>query len=51
MKKAAGTATEPSVPADSPEEILARGFARGELDIESYRVQRSVLARAREGEG
>lgn len=35
---------------ESPEEILDRRFARGEIDIESYQVRRAALASAR-GEG
>jgi putative membrane protein len=32
---------------DSPEDILDRRFARGELDLETYQAQRAALARAR----
>ena len=32
---------------DSPEEILDRRFARGELDVETYQAQRAALQRAR----
>jgi putative membrane protein len=32
---------------DSPEEILDRRFARGELDEETYRAQRAALAQTR----
>jgi len=32
---------------DSPEEILDRRFARGEIDVETYQVQRAALASAR----
>jgi putative membrane protein len=32
---------------DSPEEILDRRFARGEIDEETYRAQRAVLASTR----
>jgi putative membrane protein len=32
---------------DTPEEILDRRFARGEIDIEAYQAQRSALASAR----
>jgi putative membrane protein len=32
---------------DSPEEILDRRFASGELDAETYRAQREALAAAR----
>jgi len=38
----------PDTPAvDSPEEILDRRFARGEIDVETYQVQRAALASAR----
>jgi len=33
--------------AESPEEILDRRFARGEIDIETYQAQRGALAEAR----
>ena len=33
--------------ADSPEDILDRRFARGEIDAETYQEQRAVLAAAR----
>jgi len=32
---------------DSPEEILDRRFARGEIDEETYRAQRAALADSR----
>jgi putative membrane protein len=32
---------------DSPEEILDRRFARGEIDEQTYRAQRAALAEAR----
>jgi putative membrane protein len=32
---------------ESPEEILDRRFARGEIDLETYQVQREALASAR----
>jgi len=32
---------------DSPEEILDRRFARGEIDLETYQVQRAALVAAR----
>lgn len=32
---------------DTPEEILDRRFARGEIDLETYQAQRSALAAAR----
>ncbi len=32
---------------ESPEEILDRRFARGEVDIETYQAQREALRRAR----
>jgi putative membrane protein len=35
---------------DTPEETLDRRFARGEIDLETYQVQRAALASAR-GEG
>ena len=34
----------------TPEEILDRRFARGEIDLETYQVQRAALVTAR-GEG
>ncbi len=33
--------------AESPEEILDRRFARGEIDTETYQAQRAALAEAR----
>ncbi len=33
--------------ADSPEEILDRRFARGEIDLELYQVQRTALTAVR----
>ncbi|MHB1008625.1 MAG: SHOCT domain-containing protein [Propionibacteriaceae bacterium] len=35
---------------ETPEEILDRRFARGEIDVETYQVQRAALVSAR-GEG
>jgi putative membrane protein len=32
---------------DTPEEILDRRFARGEVDLETYQLQRAALATAR----
>jgi putative membrane protein len=32
---------------DSPEDILDRRFARGEIDAETYQAQRALLANAR----
>jgi putative membrane protein len=32
---------------ESPEEILDRRFAQGEIDVETYQVQRAALAQAR----
>src|SRR5512143_4105113 len=32
---------------ETPEEILDRRFARGELDLETYQVQRAALVSAR----
>jgi len=32
---------------DSPEDILDRRFARGEIDAETYQAQRAVLTAAR----
>lgn len=41
----------PGAPApESPLDILDRRFARGELDLETYRAQRSALIEARGGE-
>jgi putative membrane protein len=37
-------------PVESPEEILDRRFARGEIDVETYQVQRTALIAARGGE-
>jgi putative membrane protein len=34
---------------ETPEEILDRRFARGEVDIETYRAQRAALEQARGG--
>ena len=36
---------------ESPEEILDRRFARGELDLETYQVQRAALTAARGSRG
>lgn len=35
---------------ESPEEILDRRFARGEIDVETYQVQRAALTSARDRE-
>lgn len=32
---------------ESPEEILDRRFARGEIDVETYQAQRAALSSAR----
>ncbi|MCB0911733.1 MAG: hypothetical protein KDB60_08980 [Propionibacteriaceae bacterium] len=32
---------------DSPEDILDRRFARGEIDLETYQAQREALSRMR----
>lgn len=32
---------------ETPEEILDRRFARGEIDLETYQAQRAALAQAR----
>jgi putative membrane protein len=34
-------------PEDTPEEILDKRFARGEIDLETYQTQRAALAQAR----
>ncbi len=34
-------------PQETPEEILDRRFARGEVDLETYQMQRAALASAR----
>jgi putative membrane protein len=34
-------------PAESPEDILDKRFARGEIDLETYQAQRAALAQAR----
>jgi putative membrane protein len=34
-------------PQDSPEDILDKRFARGEIDLETYQAQRAALAQAR----
>ena len=34
-------------PQESPEEILDRRFARGEIDLETYQAQRDALGRVR----
>lgn len=36
---------------DSPEDILDRRFARGEIDAETYQAQRAVLMAARGSRG
>jgi putative membrane protein len=36
---------------DSPEDILDRRFARGEIDAETYQAQRAALTSARGGRG
>lgn len=33
--------------AETPEEILDRRFARGEIDLENYQAQRQALAQSR----
>ena len=33
---------------ETPEEILDRRFARGEIDLETYQSQRAALSQARE---
>jgi putative membrane protein len=33
--------------AETPEEILDRRFARGEIDVETYQMQRQALAQMR----
>lgn len=33
--------------AETPEEILDRRFARGDIDVEQYHLQRDALARTR----
>ena len=43
-----GTASQPGQ--EMPEETLDRRFARGEVDLETYQMQRAALATAR-GEG
>ena len=42
--------SQPQPGQESPEEILDRRFARGEVDLEMYQLQRAALASAR-GEG
>ncbi len=37
--------------AESPEEILDRRFARGEIDLETYQAQRAALSEARGARG
>ncbi len=34
---------------ESPEDILDRRFARGEIDLETYQAQRAALAQTRAG--
>lgn len=41
----AGGPGEP--PEGSPEDILDRRFARGEIDVETYQAQRAALTRTR----
>jgi putative membrane protein len=36
---------------ESPEEILDRRFARGEIDVETYRAQRAALTEVRGQQG
>ena len=46
--RGAGSGNSGSVPpADTPEDILDRRFARGEIDLETYQAQRAALASAR----
>ena len=40
----AGTARPPE---ETPEDILDKRFARGEIDLEAYQAQRAALAQAR----
>jgi putative membrane protein len=42
--------SQPQPGQETPEEILDRRFARGEVDLETYQLQRAALASAR-GEG
>lgn len=37
----------PQAARETPEEILDRRFARGEIDLETYQAQRAALASAR----
>ena len=37
----------PPAPRETPEEILDRRFARGEIDLETYQAQRAALVSAR----
>jgi putative membrane protein len=48
--RATTTAPPPQVPAqESPVDILDHRFARGEIDLEAYQVQRAALIAARGG--
>ncbi len=44
---AAGDHGSGSPARETPEEILDRRFARGEIDLETYQAQRAALAKAR----
>lgn len=43
----AGTGAPDITPQETPEQILDRRFARGEIDLETYQAQRDALAQAR----
>lgn len=43
----AGTGAPDITPQETPEQILARRFARGEIDLETYQAQRDVLTQTR----
>lgn len=44
----AGSGPDAAAPVqETPEEILDRRFARGEIDLETYQGQRAALARTR----
>jgi putative membrane protein len=44
---ATGNAGRGQAPRETPEDILDRRFARGEIDLPTYQAQRAALAQAR----
>ncbi len=47
MRLLPGRRATPGSRPDSPEDILDRRFARGEIDLETYQAQRDALSRMR----